>query len=320
MKFVEPHFEIIEQENGLDGIFKMITKAGFTCYRTEKELTPESCERFTNTMINSGHYAMIEHGAVYLKMEWNTTDITEKVSSIKYKQNRYSIVNYVQTGENIMTAYVTTNYRVLVENGWVEDLKYLCDPTEYHEKRISVRFWMDRVGSQSVERHRGYNGNSFAQESTRYVSYNKEKFGSEITISVPHWTSEDELNETIANENYVNEMMDILEEFKNSTFYNINEHDKANTEFRKLCYWLMGNAMGEFIYMKLIECGMKAEDARSILPLDINTEFVVTMYESDWKRFMKLRAYVTPTNRPHPDINKIASNLLNLFHERNLLT
>ena len=37
-------------------------------------------------------------------------------------------------------AYVTLNYRHIVENGWLDDLKYLCEPTEYHEKRVTVKF------------------------------------------------------------------------------------------------------------------------------------------------------------------------------------
>ena len=64
-------------------------------------------------------------------------------------------------------AYVTLNYRHIVENGWLDDLKYLCEPTEYHEKRITVKFTMDRIGSQSFCRHRVF---SFAQESTRRIT------------------------------------------------------------------------------------------------------------------------------------------------------
>ena len=41
-------------------------------------------------------------------------------------------------------AYVTMNYRHIVENGWLDDLQYLCEPTEHHEKRIGVRFICDR--------------------------------------------------------------------------------------------------------------------------------------------------------------------------------
>ena len=36
-------------------------------------------------------------------------------------------------------AYVTMNYRHIVENNWLDDLQYLCEPTEHHEKRIGVR-------------------------------------------------------------------------------------------------------------------------------------------------------------------------------------
>lgn len=50
--------------------------------------------------------------------------------------------------------YVTTNLRVLVENGWLYDLKYLCEPTEYHERRITVHFVCDRGVSHEFVRHR----------------------------------------------------------------------------------------------------------------------------------------------------------------------
>lgn len=62
-------------------------------------------------------------------------------------------------------AYVTLNYRHIVENDWLDDLKYLCEPTEYHEKRVTVRFITDRGVSHEFVRHRVF---SFAQESTRY--------------------------------------------------------------------------------------------------------------------------------------------------------
>lgn len=61
-------------------------------------------------------------------------------------------------------AYVTMNYRHIIENSWMDDLKYLCEPTEYHEKRVCVRFLCDRGVSHEFVRHRVF---SFAQESTR---------------------------------------------------------------------------------------------------------------------------------------------------------
>ena len=61
-------------------------------------------------------------------------------------------------------AYVTMNYRNIVENDWLKDLKYICEPTEYHEYRLTIKFICDRGVSHEFVRHRVF---SFAQESTR---------------------------------------------------------------------------------------------------------------------------------------------------------
>lgn len=51
-------------------------------------------------------------------------------------------------------AYVTMNYRHIVENNWLEDLKYLCEPTEYHHKRYTVKFICDRGILAEFTRHK----------------------------------------------------------------------------------------------------------------------------------------------------------------------
>lgn len=42
------------------------------------------------------------------------------------------------------TILITTNLRVLVENDWLDDLKYICEPTEYHERRYTLKLTTDR--------------------------------------------------------------------------------------------------------------------------------------------------------------------------------
>lgn len=64
-------------------------------------------------------------------------------------------------------AYITMNYRHIIENDWLGDLRYLCAPTEYHEKRVTVKFICDRGVSHEFVRHRVF---SFAQESTRQMA------------------------------------------------------------------------------------------------------------------------------------------------------
>jgi thymidylate synthase (FAD) len=186
MQLIKPSFEILEQAPGIQGIKKQIERAGRTCYKSEDKITDTSCEEFVNRMVNSGHGAMLEHGTVYLQIPFKYIDVSFKLEIpiiedlvSKYTENKYSqcvTINHV--------AYITTNYRVLVENGWLDDLQYQCEPTEYHEKRITVKFICDRGVSHEFVRHRVF---SFAQESTRYCNYSKDKFGNEITCILPPW-------------------------------------------------------------------------------------------------------------------------------------
>lgn len=311
MRFVEPKFEIIKQNPGIDGIYEIATKCGYICYKTDKEITPESSRKFVEILNKSGHRSVLEHGTVYLKCTWSTKNFSEKVVPIKYQKNHFSKVNFVSGEDNTLTGYVTTNLRVMIENGWMDDLQYLCEPTEYHEKRVTVRFFMDRVGSQSVMRHRGENGIGFSQESTRFCNYSNEtKFGEGgIKFNIPHWTNREEIENTINNEDeWLGRLGLIHKEYLKSMV----EEKTTEPLFDKLSYWLAANDFCEFCYFKLIECGLLAEDARGILPLDINTEFAMTAFVSDWKHFFDLRADGT-TGKPHPDINRIAIPLKEEF-------
>ena len=58
MQLVQPSFEIIEQETGLNGIYKHIELAGRTCYKSLDKITENSAQEFVDRMIKSGHGAM----------------------------------------------------------------------------------------------------------------------------------------------------------------------------------------------------------------------------------------------------------------------
>lgn len=194
MNLVKASFEFIEQEPGLKGCFKQIERAGRTCYKSEDKITDTSCEEFVNRMVNSGHGAMLEHGTVYLYRTFESKEeCMESDFTFNYHENPFSKV--VRVRDDIMNPkgkqhlYITTNYRVLVENEWLDDLQYQCEPTEHHEKRIAVKFICDRGVSHEFVRHRVI---SFAQESTRYCNYLKAKFGGSVTCLMPPWLKESE--------------------------------------------------------------------------------------------------------------------------------
>ena len=147
MKLIKPSFEIMDQGNGVEGLYKLIELAGRTCYKSEDKITETSAKEFVDRMIKLGHGAMLEHGTVYLKRSSTKEDNLEWAE--KYLLSPFSEVSYGEGSHRINkilhnTSYITTNYRVLLQNGWLKDLQYQCEPTEWHVKRITVKFVCDR--------------------------------------------------------------------------------------------------------------------------------------------------------------------------------
>lgn len=293
MKLIKPSFEIWEQPSGLEGVYKQIEGAGRVCYKSEDKITEDSAKPFVDRMIKSGHGAMLEHGTVYLKV-FNVIENSELID--KYKSNKYSVV---KEGTEVYNCHgdilyggckcITTNYRVLVENGWLDDLKYICEPTKYHEKRITVHFVCDRGVSHEFVRHRVM---SFAQESTRYCNYSKDKFGSELTFIIPCWIKDLEEKSYLAHAEY--------------------HHTKEDAS--KQWYDVCMNS--EFVYEDLIRLGWKPQEARAVLPNSLKTELVVTGFTSDWEKFFRLRSRIAETGKPHPQAKELAEPLMKEFIAR----
>lgn len=192
MKLIKPSFSIWEQEPGLEGIYKQIEKAAKVCYKSEGNITEDSAKPFIdNVLLKRGHYSPLEHGTVYLDIPhgeaFNVLPTETCWVVDNYGKNPYSEV--VLHGPHF---YVTTNFRTLIENNWLDDLKYLCEPTEYHEKRICVRYTSDIHFYKDITRHRVF---SWAIESTRFCNYIKSHFGSSVSFITPIWLKEEEQEE-----------------------------------------------------------------------------------------------------------------------------
>lgn len=274
MKLIKPSFEIWDQPAGLEGVYKQIEKVGRVCYKSEDKITEDSAKPFVDRMIKSGHGAMLEHGTVYLVVPFDT-------HIGKYRGNKYSAIRDI--AKNDWSA-VTTNLRVLVENGWLDDLQYLCEPTEFHEKRVTVKFICDRGVSHEFVRHRVM---SFAQESTRYCNYSKDKFGNEITFIKPCF----------------------LDDSKLALYgpYHTVIRDKSP---ESIFIASLNNA--EKDYIDLIDLGWKPQEARAVLPNALKTELVMTGFASDWKHFFELRC----ASNAHPQAQELAIPLKEEFVKR----
>lgn len=268
MKLIESSVQIIEEKDP----YKMIELAGRTCYKSEDKITENSAKEFVDRMIKLGHGAMLEHGTIYLKID-KTEDGHLPPARLYWSDGNHK--KYTRVRKHGNSIYVTTNLRVIVENDRLDDLQYQVEPTEHHEKRITAKFICDRGVSHEFVRHRVF---SFAQESTRYCNYSKDKFNNEITFIQPSW-------------NY----------FKTACYMGIDNFDGDIFE-RAL-------RDAERRYFELIEKGWKPQQARQVLPNATKTELVMTGFESDWEHFLSLRT----SKNAHPDAQKLANELKELL-------
>jgi len=287
VRLIKPKVEIINQEPGVEGLFKHMELCARTCYKSEDKITEDSARKFIdNVIVARGHTAMLEHGTVYLKIPYgimyDTGYFSNEAIATKYIDNPYSIVQNSQIYDYWC---VTSNYRVLLQNGWLDDLQYLCEPTEYHVRRITVRFICDMGVAREFCRHRVF---SFAQESTRYCNYSKAKFGKELNCIIPRW-------------------------YKNmfeGNSYNIelcHTYDLTISEglSRTEAAWIQAMCEVESTYFGLLTEGEPAQQARNVLPLALKTELIMTGTDEQWAGFFNLRC----ARDAHPQARELAIEL-----------
>jgi thymidylate synthase (FAD) len=152
---------------------------------------------------------------------------------------------------------------------------------------IIVKFVCDRGVSHEIVRHRLA---SYAQESTRYCNYSKDKFENQITFIIPSWCN-------IYESQWTHEQA-------------ISSND-LNGEINSLL-WLQQMSWSEKVYNKLIKEGWQAQQARSVLPNSLKTEINVKMNLREWRHFFKLRC----AQAAHPQMRELAIPLLNEFKEK----
>ena len=321
MKLIRPSYEIIEQGPGLQGIYDIIERCGKTSYKSEPK-GGDVAKRFVEARVKEGHGAVLEFGTVYLDLRigsptYDGEYISKMDTLMFYRKNHYSkVVEHTITidAEGFKYPgtiyYITTNYRVLVENNRLDDLKYLCEPTECHEKRYAVKFITDIGVGREFLRHRTM---SMVQESTRYVNYMKEKFGEQCTFVIPPWID--------------------LPECEDLSFWDGDWVDMSSMKIvcqegkTRACAWLWAMDFAEKQYRVLTndwsdiegvdekENPWLAQQARNVLPLSTKTEFVMCGFSGDWAHFFDLRALGT-TGAPHPQAKELAEPLMNEFLER----
>lgn len=151
-----------------------------------------------------------------------------------------------------------------------EDVKNSVDDQDKFDEIMrrhmphSVLFICDRGVSHEFVRHRPA---AFAQESTRYCNYAKDKFGNEITVIKPCFWDEE----------------------KDDILYDM---------------WKASCELDEKSYFSLLDAGATPQQARDVLPTSVKTELNITATEDEWQHIMNLRFHGT-TGAPHPQMIEV---------------
>ena len=287
MKIVEQEAVYLPHEGDP---YEFIEDVGRTCYKSEKRGNPTG---FVKGLFKSGHHAMLEHWYVYFKLDVDTMRMfTHELETFEFQFLNIDTDNYFVSGSfrafiDIFAYHMIDDFRhssIITRMGNIlankypdifEEYKYEADERYgvvelltrdevisqlkngkfgsawiFHLIPHTFRFVTNRGVSHELVRHRIA---SFAQESQRYIGYNKEKFGNEITIIKPL----------------------------------LDPESKDYEEWKYAMDWC------ETVYMNLRERGIAPQIARGVLPNDCKTEIVVTATEDEWQHIVDLRYHGT---------------------------
>ena len=292
MKLIKQSFEIFEQKDfSLIGIKKFIERCGRVCYKSEDKITDDSYEKFVNMLEKRDHARPLEFGTVHLKMHILYFLRLKNVLCINKMWNN-GWIKYHYIGN---LAYVTTNYRyylsiIKVYPGIQESFDTQDD--KLYPKRYTVHFITSRGIMDEFRTHVGL---SHLAESTRYCSYDKDRFSNKITCVIPHYCPD-----LIGGNSY---------DLYTCKFELIQTEGLSE----KSAKWIESMCQAEQNYMDLLNDGCTAQEARDILPLGIKSELISCGFEDAWSNFFYRRC----ANDAHPMAREIAIPLQEKFKELN---
>jgi len=273
--------------------YQFIERVGRTCYKSEDKMTDTSTINFIEGLVKRGHMAMLEHEYIYAKVDCDSIECMMDITAEKYINSYCGYISgsfrAFSEAINATDNQVYDDLKVLLSKKYPEVFNYDIKDEGYGTVRLLTReqfitevtekfgadklfrllphtvlFTCDRGVTHELVRHRPV---AFAMESTRYCSYDKGKFGNEITVIKPLFFEE------------------------GSEQYNI---------------WKQSCEDSEKAYMSLINARAKAQEARSVLNNSIKADIWMTATEEEWQHIIDLRYHGT-TGAPHPQMKEVMS-------------
>ena len=280
MKLIRQDFNIVNQKGfSIKDIKKHIEYCARISYKSQDRITDDSYEKFVDMLEKRDHTRPLEFGTVHLKMILPDFEgFIHSLLTIGMLNNIW--IKHAYKGDVI---YITTNYRYYLDiiKYFPNVKKYFTEEdNEYYPKRYTVHFITSRGIMDEFRTHVGL---SHLAESSRYCSYDKNRFGNELTFIIPNWV----------NTNCPNKEQEGL--------------SVASIE------WSTAMLDAEASYMNLIKMGCTAQEAREVLPLAVKSELISCGFEDAWSNFFYRRC----AKDAHPMAREIATKVRDKFKELN---
>lgn len=312
MNIITPSFLEIKNENPQ----KHIEEIARTCYKSTEFITENSHKKFIKSLYDRKHWAMLEHFVFcYIIKDQDFIPLADKRFIIhtdtvlnlpqkSYQEVRHvvsfsarSLLDILELNENphINRVIIELIEQVVydydcdelfgnrfkkVNNEFryakVDDITTLTPEEQWMHGWKSIKFICDRGVSHEIVRHRDA---SFAQESTRYCNYAKDKFGKEITVIKPCYLKDGS--------------------------------DNLNNEMVAWGVWKRAIENSEKSYFEMLDLGCTAQEARAVLPNSLKTEVIMTARNYEWGHFFELRC----DKSAHPQMRELAIPLFGYFNE-----
>ena len=274
MKLIRQDFNIVNQKGfSIKDIKKHIEYCARISYKSQDRITDDSYEKFVDMLEKRDHARPLEFGTVHLKMI--LPDFEGFIHSLlKIGMLNNIWIKHAYKGDVI---YITTNYRY-----YLDIIKYFPnvkeyfteEDNEYYPKRYTVHFITSRGIMDEFRTHVGL---SHLAESSRYCSYDKNRFGNELTFIIPNWIpNKEQEGPSVASIEWSTAMLD-----------------------------------AEASYMNLIKMGCTAQEAREVLPLAVKSELISCGFEDVWSNFFYRRC----AKDAHPMAREIATKVRDKFKE-----
>lgn len=278
MKLIRQDFNIVNQKGfSIKDIKKHIEYCARISYKSQDRITDDSYEKFVNMLEKRDHTRPLEFGTVHLKMILPDFEgFIHSLLTIGMLNNIW--IKHAYKGDVI---YITTNYRYYLDiiKYFPNVKKYFTEEdNEYYPKRYTVHFITSRGIMDEFRTHVGL---SHLAESSRYCSYDKNRFGNELTFIIPNW-----VNTNCPNKEQEGPSVASIE-------------------------WSTAMLDAEASYMNLIKMGCTAQEAREVLPLSIKSELISCGFEDAWSNFFYRRC----AKDAHPMAREIATKVKDKFKE-----